>query len=57
MATDPWQSVFMKNKNMRDLERYWTEQRKKAEKLAQRNADKPKSAEETGQSNPETEKK
>jgi hypothetical protein len=29
-----WQSGWMKNKNMRDLEKYWAEQKKKAAKPA-----------------------
>ena len=29
-----WQSGFMKNKNMRELEKHWAEQQKKAAKLA-----------------------
>ena len=29
-----WQSVSMKNKNMRDMEKHWAEQKKKAAKPA-----------------------
>ncbi len=29
-----WQAVSMKNKNMRDMERHWAEQKKKAAKPA-----------------------
>jgi hypothetical protein len=29
-----WQSVSMKNKNMRDMEKHWAEQKKKADKPA-----------------------
>ena len=29
-----WQAVSMKNKNMRDMEKHWAEQKKKAAKLA-----------------------
>ena len=31
-----WQSVSMKNKNMRDMEKHWAEQKKKAAKPANR---------------------